>query len=157
MVRWQRWMVGVVALLLIVAGTGCGPYWRDRADDAKETVDFGITTSSRPRFAFYLPGDYFNFTPLGYSNVKGTFHGIGNRQVGSMPIVDQSWGLLLWGSKKICTGEFNPDEPRHVSPEAIAELKAAGKPLPTEPARYHDGPVRMLLQDNAPPHASFYT
>ncbi len=146
-----------LVLLLVVGMVGCGPYWQDRGNDAKDMVDFGITTSTKPCFALYLPGNYFNLTPLGYSRVEGTFHGVGGRQVGSVPILDQSWGVLLWGSKRSRIGEFNPDEPRHVSPSKIAELRAAGKPLPTEVERYNDGPVRMLLQDNAPPHASFYT
>lgn len=159
MSRWHRGGVGVG--LVLVVGLCCAscssPYMKNRADDAKDAMDFGITTSSKPCFALYVPGDYFNFTPFGYSNVKGTFHGVGNRRVGSMPIVDQSWGVLLRGSKKICVGEFDPNEPRHVSPATVAELKTAGKPAPTEPARYADGALGLLCRRDALPPASFYT
>jgi hypothetical protein len=151
---------GAAGLVLLLVGglVGCGgPYWTARGNDAKDMVDFGITTSSKPCFAFYLPGDYFNLTPLGYNNLEGTFHGVGARRVGSMPIRDGSWGLLLWGSKKIQIGEFDPDEPRHIAPSRVAELRAAGKPLPTEVERYNDGVVRLLCMDHAPPPAFWFT
>jgi len=147
-------LAAAAALLL----AGCGTtYMRNRARDAKDMVDFGFTTSKKPCFAFYLPGDYFNLTPLGYSNIEGTFHGVGGRQVGSMPFRDSSWGVLLWGSTKCQVGDFNPNDPRYVSPAKLAELKAAGQPLPTEPPRYNVGVVRMLAQDHVGPTSSFYT
>lgn len=154
---WGR-LVLLAALAAALGASGCSrSFLEKRGRDARDMVDFGFTTSKKPCFAFYLPGDYFNLTPFGYSNIEGTFHGVGARQVGAMPIRDQCWGVLLWGSAKHQLGPFNPDEPRHIDPKKVAELKAAGKPLPTEAARYNDGVVRMLVQDNVPPPASFYT
>ena len=120
-------------------------------------MDLGITTSKKACFAFCLPGEYFNLTPLGYWRLHATFHGMGNRRLGSMPFHNHSWGVLLWGSKEIQLGEFDPNDPRHLSPRTLAAMKAAGKPLPARSPRFNDGLVRMLVQDNVGSCSSFYT
>jgi len=151
----SKWR-GVVLAGVFVAITcgGCGPHQRK---EAKEMVDFGFTTSKKFGFAFTLPGDYFNMTPIGYSNVDGTFHGIGRRRVGAVAIHDHSWGILLAGSRKFQLGEFDPNEIRDLSPRELAALKAEGKPLPTETRRYTTGAVGMACFDNIGNRASFYT
>lgn len=148
------WGVALVGVLAAFACTACGPRQRK---EAKEMVDFGFTTSKKFGFAFTLPGDYFNVTPIGYSNVDGTFHGIGRRQVGAVAIHDHSWGILLAGSRKFQLGQFDPNEIRDLSPRELAALKAEGKPLPTETRRYTTGAVGMLAFDNIGNRASFYT
>jgi len=148
----RRWWGAAAALVLCA---GCGPYLHKRLNDAKDMVDFGYTTSKKPYFALYQ--DYFNLMPHGYSRLEGTFHGVGAYQVGSVPLHDRSWGLLLWGSLRNRVGAFDPTNAHHVSPRTIDALKAAGKPLPTEVSRYNIGTVRMLARDNIPPRSLFYT
>jgi len=133
---------------------GCG-YLADRGRDAKDMVDFGFTTSRK--FCFAIHQDYFNLVPHGYSNIDGWFHGVGARQVGTVRLRDNTWGLLAWGSEKKQMGDFDPAEPRQISPRRLEKLKAEGKPLPTEVPRYNTGPLRMLLEDNAPPKTTFFT
>ncbi len=156
--RMRAWGLVLGGVVAVVGCAGCGgAYGRNRARDAREMVDFGFTTSRKPCLAIELPSDYFNFTPLGYSNLEGTFHGVGRRQVGAVPIKTKAWGLLLWGSRKFQLGTFDPNDPRDFSQEKLAELKAAGKPLPTESPRFNNGVVRMLVQDKAGHPNTFYT
>ena len=155
--RAKNWGFVVGCVAAVACGVGCGTYGRNLAKDAREMMDIGYTTSKKACFAFELPGDYFNLTPLGFSNLEGTFHGVGRRQVGAVPIKNKAWGLLFWGSRKFQLGTFTPEDPRDFSPEKLAELKAAGKPMPTESPRFNNGIVRMLVQDNAGYPNSFYT
>ena len=157
MSTWGRAGRGIAAALLALCLAGCWTGWHRSGKGVRDMVDFGFTTSKTFGFAFTLPGDYFNMTPIGYSNVDGTFHGIGGRQIGAVPIHDHSWGVLLCGSRKFQLGEFNPNEIRHLSPRQLAALKAEGKPLPTETVRYTTGTLGMLCLDNIGNRASFYT
>ena len=135
--------------LAAVCAVGCGTtYMRNRGRDAMQMIDWGVVTSSKPCFG--LTNDYFNVLPLGYTNVQGTFHGLGNCKCGSMPFQYHLWGALFWGSLKFQLDEFDPNSPFQFSPEKIAAL-AAGTPLPTEARRYNLGFVRISAQDNAPP------
>ena len=141
-------------LLLVLQVAGCG-YLADRGRDARDMMDFGFTTSRKFCFAIYQ--DYFNLVPHGYSRIDGWFHGVGARQIGTVRLRDKTWGLLAWGSEKKQLGDFDPAEPRQISPGRVEKLKAEGKPLPTEVPRYHTGFLRMPLKDNAPPKTTFFT
>jgi hypothetical protein len=134
---------------------GCANYWKNRGRDAKNIMEVGITTSKRPCFAFQ-PGAYFNITPLGVSYIRGSIHGLVADKFGTQPMKDFSWGVLLWGGRRLQLGEFDPHNPCMVSPAKVAALTAAGKPLPTEVSYYNEGILAMALLDNAPPPKSFF-
>jgi len=147
--------VAQVVLALAAFGlTGC-TYLGHRGRDAADMFEVGLTFSKKPQFAL-LPVDYFNLVGLGYSNVEGTYAGIGNRRVGAMPIKDDgSYGLLFWGKDALKVGDLNPKDPHEVWVGEMERLTAEGKPLPTERPDYHKGLVRLPIQDNAPPPVTF--
>ena len=151
----KRLSVGC-SLLLGLACAGCGPYLKNRADDLTDLVEFGFTVSKKPYFAF-LPMDYFNATPLGYSRIKGRFIGLWNRHWGSRELKDNTWGVLLYGRQTLQYGDFNPEDPRQVPPEKLAKWKAEGKPLPTNAPRYKIGLVPALRGDDLPSYPSPYS
>jgi hypothetical protein len=114
-----------------------------------QCIDWGYVTTKKPHFAVF--NDYFNAVPTGYSNLEGTFHGIGNSRFGSMPIRIDYWGALVSGGTSFQLGEFDITSPFQVSPEEIAALRAANQPLPTTTPWYHTGFLRMALYDGVPP------
>jgi len=141
--------VGLVGLLAC-AGC-CSTYMKNRGRDAADIIDAGITVSKRPYLAIF-PGDYFNFTPMGFSYLKGTYHGLWKGSWTSVPIDDRGWGIIAWGSQKLTIGEFDPEDPRQFWPDEIAEFKAANKPLPTKAKRYNVGFLRLACQRGRPPY-----
>jgi hypothetical protein len=144
--------VPLVAAVLSL--TGCA-YLGHRGRDAADMFEVGFTFSEKTQFAF-LPIDYFNLVGLGYSNVDGTYVGIGNRRVGTMPFKDDgSYGLAFWGKDALKIGAFNPDDPREAWVGDMKQLVAEGKPLPTERPDYNKGLVRLPLEGNAPPPLTF--
>jgi hypothetical protein len=148
MTRSWRGVVG--CLIAVLCCTGCSTYWRNRSRDAADMFDFGITVSKKPYFAF-LPADYFNLTPLGYTRIVGSYHGLWKSKWGTWAIDDDAWGVLAWGSQKLQVGDFSADAPRQFWPEDIAALKAASKPLPTSAPVYNLGFLRVPLHHNPPP------
>jgi len=153
--RRSRRRVAQVALVLAAFSlTGC-TYLGHRGRDAADMFEVGFTFSRKPQIAL-LPADYFNLVGVGYSNVDGTYVGIGNRRVGSMPFKDDhSYGLLFWGKDGLKIGAFNPNDPHEVWVGQMKRLAAEGKPLPTARPDYNKGLVRLPIQDNAPPPVTF--
>ncbi|MBM4035986.1 MAG: hypothetical protein FJ291_29980 [Planctomycetes bacterium] len=143
-------------LVLALGCAGCGTYWRNRGNDALDMWDFGLSTSSRPGLAF-LPADYMNVTPIGFSFIEGTFHGVYRRKWGTFTLSDSMWGVLVTGSQTLQVGEFDVSDPDQFHPAKIAALKAAGKPLPTAPQRYNLGLLTVPLHDNAPPYPNWFS
>jgi len=95
---------------LAVLGNGCA-YVQNRANDAMDILDVGITINNKvkPDFALFL--DAFALTPLGFSSVDGKILGVNNRRIGWQDHTDHSWGILLVGSEKKGSGKFNPADP----------------------------------------------
>jgi len=146
----RAWVSVLGGVAVVFSCAGCGTYLRNRGRDAADIMDVGITLSTRPYLCFY-PGDYFNMTPMGYTRMKGTYHGLWAGKWCSKPIDDQACGVVAWGSQRLTVGEFNPEDPRQFWPDEIAALKAANKPLPTEPRDYNVGFLRILRHRGAPP------
>jgi hypothetical protein len=126
------WRKGVASLALLLAAccTACGPYMKDRANDAKDMLEIGLTLSKKPGFAIHQ--DYFNYLPHGFSSVDGYFIGNGNRKVGLTEFKDFTWGVLAvgWDSRRFAS--FDPSDHHQISSDYVKKLKAEGKPLPTE-------------------------
>lgn len=152
LVRWAA--VGGLAALLSCAG--CGTYLRNRGRDAADIVDAGITITKRPYLAIY-PGDYFNLTPMGFTCLKGTYHGLWKGRWSSQQIDDRAWGVVAWGSQRLTIGELNPEDDRQFWPDEIAALKAANKPLPTEARWYNVGFLRMACHRGRPPYPNCFS
>jgi hypothetical protein len=151
----RYWLTVVWAAVLVGAAlsSGCN-YMTQRGKDALEMIDVGLTVSAKPGFAFY-PGDYFNYTPIGYSSVDGWYLGWAHAQAGCLRFKDESWGLLLWGSEHLRIGEFNPNDPHLFDQAKLRELKEAGQPIPTESPQYNVGAVSMSKYGNKGPWPSF--
>jgi len=144
-------------LMAALACTGCSSaYVGNRCRDAREMVDFGVTVSRKPYFAL-LPMDYSNATPLGYSRIEGRFHGLFRSRWGSWDLKDSTWGILLSGRQTLQYGDFDLADPTQMSPRRLTELKATGKPLPTEAPRYDIGMIPALSGGDLPSYPSPYS
>ncbi len=150
------WVLALGGVIAAVGCTGCGTYWRNRSRDAADIIDVGVTITKRPYIAFY-PGDYFNLTPMGYTRLKGTWHGLYQGKWGSRAIDDKSWGIVAYGSQRLTVGEFNPEDPNQFWPDELAALKAANKPLPTKAKRYNVGFLRLACHRGRPPYPNCYS
>ena len=146
-------LMATASLALALACGGCGTYLLDRGNDVVDLFDFGVTVSSKPYFAF-LPIEYFNATPIGYSRIEGRYHGVWQRRLGSWDLKDDTWGCILWGKQTLQYGPFDPSHPRHFPPRKLAAMKAAGTPLPTEAPRYDIGLVPALSGGDLPAYPS---
>lgn len=136
-------------LLAIAAifSTGCSNYMHNRGKDAMQMFDIGITVSPlcKPGLAVYasVPGSI----GAGGSYVAGAkFFGIGNNQAGWLDYEHKSYGALLWGSAKQGCGEFDPKD--------VYQAREDQRNL-TERPRFHTGPVRDIVQDDAVPPPAF--
>jgi len=150
------WGLVLVAIIAAAGCTGCGTYWRNRGNDALQMWDVGLSVSSRPYLAF-LPADYMNVTPIGFSRIEGRYIGVYKAKWASLKLSDDIWGVLVCGSQTLTIGEFDPNDPHQFRPEAIAKLKAEGKPLPTKPERYNIGCVSVPRKGNAPPYPDWFS
>jgi len=144
--RWLRWCGCVLGLLAVLGSTGC-TYLRNRANDASDVFEIGLTVTPRVRPTFALTWNPFNVLPFGYANAELTYLGWSDRQAGCMDIDFHSWGLLVWGSQRLGIGLPAPDE--------------GGEPAPlgwsvTEPGHtYTVGLLGAPLGGNAPPGRTF--
>lgn len=155
MTTWVRRFVLAGAMVALTwLPSGC-TYLAKRGHDAADMFEIGITTSSKPQFAFH-PIDYFNCVALGYSNVEGTYWGIGGRTVGRMPFKDKSsWGLVFWGRDNLTIGDFDTNDPHQVWRKDMNTLREEGKPLPVERPEYSKGLVSILHRDHSAPPITY--
>ena len=109
--RWKRLVLGLALTATLGGIAGCSPlgervrgggifdavgayaWWR--VEDALETIDLGITTSTRPYGAFY--GNFASLTPFGIGYLDGDFIGIGGGQIGVTRHYFAGVGALAWG------------------------------------------------------------
>ncbi len=123
-------LFGALAALALAAAPGCtslferannplqfvGLYLLDRAQDAMECADVGVTISEEPCFAFY--GSFASLTPVGAAYVDGRFIGLGGGQflglgagdIGSTPFYLAATGLLAWGYEELGWQKFDPKD-----------------------------------------------
>jgi len=140
----------------LLACCGCtSTYLADRANDAKDMFDPGITLSQKPGIALHL--DFFNVMPLGYSHIEGKYLGVGNRQAGIMDIHDHTWGLLLCGSEELQIGKFDPRDPHQFHQDARKKLEAKGAALPTRTQAYKEGAAWLSENPTPPPWPQFFS
>ncbi len=107
--------------VLVLFAAGCTrAYVQNRINDALDCLEPGITFSEKPGFVFFT--DCFSILPLGYASVEGVKIGIGNRQVGRLNYVHESWGLFfLAGKYRQGVGQFNPLDPHQARKDQINE------------------------------------
>ena len=109
--HWKRIVVGLALAALLGGVTGCSPlgervrgggvfdaigsyaWWR--VEDALETVDIGITTSTEAYGAFYA--HFASLTPFGIAYLDGNYIGIGGGQIGVTRHYFAGIGALAWG------------------------------------------------------------
>jgi hypothetical protein len=140
-------LIVLIGFILLI-NSGCAPgYMQDRGNDALDIVDLGVIVNkdSKPQLGLYF--DFFSITPIGYANVEGTSFGIGNRQVGKMDFINDSWGVIAWGSERKGRGTFNPRDPHQARPDQ-AGLE--------EWPRFNAGIPRLIAEDNSPPVLQYF-
>jgi hypothetical protein len=110
---FRRQMLFVLIVLMCASSfSGCA-YLKNRGNDAKDIFDIGITTSSKPHFAFYF--DLFGILPFGAVNVDGKFTGLGRSRFGVHDFREKGYGYILGGSIQRGLGNYdvkNPDDPK---------------------------------------------
>lgn len=136
-----RGMLPGLAMLISVWGLGGCAYMNDRADDAMEIIDIGVTVSKTPQFSVYASGPFIQIGSLGVGRVDGRFIGMGGGALRLMePHYEESLGLLVWGQEKI-SYEYSQEEieamPAQEAAEAanfmrVAPLGFAQGPMPDE-------------------------
>jgi hypothetical protein len=99
----------VFALGAVLCGThGCA-YVQNRARDARQMLDIGITWSKKPQFGLY--GNCPLVTPVGYSNVDGYYAGLGGGKLGVMKHTQKNTGLLVWGRERNSWDDSSKHDP----------------------------------------------
>jgi len=147
-------LAGILLPTLLLTN-GC-VYLQNRGHDAADMFEVGITVSSKAQLAIY-PAAYFNLVSLGYSNVEGTYYGIGGRTIGSMPFKDKaSWGVVLWGYDNLNVGPFNPDDPHQAWRSDMAKVKAQGNPLPGDRPEYSYGAITLAVEGHSAPPITYF-
>lgn len=108
--RRQQSLMIIMILTAVLCGTGCS-YLQDRATDARNVIDLGISvnTSLKPQFSCYF--DFFQLVPIGYGNLDCKVLGLGNRQLGWVDYQNHGWGVLAVGRLQQGYGVFNPNDP----------------------------------------------
>ncbi len=143
--RLNGFLKGIILAALLtgsIALQGCS-YMADRGRDAMDIMDIGLTVTPelKPDFALYV--DFFNVTPIGYSNVDGKVMGIAYRQAGWwMDYQTHNWGVLTHGSEKQGAGVFNYNNPHFAHVGETYE-----EPWP----RWDAGFIGVFTGDNPPP------
>jgi hypothetical protein len=114
----------VLALLIaVVYSSGCS-YFRNRAQDAAEMFDIGLTFSKKPHFSAYMNCPVI--APLGYGKVDGTYVGVGGGKVGVMDGFHQeSSGTLVWGREEVSWEGFDPEDADTLSVQGVGILGLA--------------------------------
>ena len=135
----------LILLAACILLSGCA-YIHNRGNDLADIVDVGITVNGgKPQFGLFL--DFFNITPLGWSNLEVTDLGLQQRQFGIEPYQDKSWGLLLWGEELHGAKNFNPRDPRQARPDQTNL---------TERVAYDSGIVSLATGESPPPTRQFF-
>jgi len=107
--RLTRTAVLLAAAVVLLAGSGCATYWRNRAADFADMMDIGITVSKHTQFVFYQ--SFESILPLGYSDFEGTLLGWGGGHFGATRHYLKAWGALAWGDEQVGWGDYDKDDP----------------------------------------------
>lgn len=128
----RRLLVVSALLVAIAALQGCS-YAKYRARDAAEMMDFGMTFSKKPQFAFYM--NCPTVIPLGWGKVDATFVGVGEGKAGLQEKSYDEAGMLFWGREKNSWGDFDESTADVVCVEDVGVVglaisdKAKKKPM----------------------------
>ena len=99
----RRSICGVFVWSLLVLNAGC-TYLENRADDAMDLVDVGLTVSKVPCFSAYY--DFVPIAPIGAGIVDGWFLGLGGGKFGAFcPHYEKSVGFIFWGEEELNYGD----------------------------------------------------
>ncbi|MCX8036219.1 MAG: hypothetical protein N3D11_04000 [Candidatus Sumerlaeia bacterium] len=118
----QQSVFGVLlfCVIALLASSCTRAYVQNRINDALDCLEPGITYSEKPGLVIFT--DCFSMLPLGYGSVEGVKIGIGNRQVGRLNWIHESWGFfLLAGEYRQGVGQFNPRDPHQARKDQINE------------------------------------
>lgn len=130
----------------LVASQGCTTwkggvpgFLQNRAKDAMDCLDMGITVTTTPQFSFYLA--VLSMTPIGYGKVDGVYYGLGGGDVGTGRIHYEHWGVLLYGRETVGWGnslwdypEFDPAKPQTMNSQTVGPLGLILPPYDARPA-----------------------
>jgi len=120
----RRIVPGLVLAAVLAALPGCttweggvGGFLSNRAKDALECGDLGITVTKTPQYSFYAA--LLSVGPVGYGRVDGRFYGLGGGDFGAMDIHYYHYGVLAYGREEVGWGDancwhfggFNVDDP----------------------------------------------
>jgi len=83
---------GLIALTMLT--NGCA-YFQARGNDALDVFDIGVTVTKTPHVGVYC--GFNSLVGLGYANLDGHMLGIGQRQVGWLPMRFNAGGFVLEG------------------------------------------------------------
>jgi len=99
-----RWALGLTLAATLPVLQGCTPgYWNNRAADANDIADVGLTYTTQLNFSLYVC--LLGFATLGGGYVDGYYVGAGGGQVGVVRHYQQSVGLGLWSYEEFGWGD----------------------------------------------------
>lgn len=97
----QRFL-GVLLVIGVLAMSGCG-YVQNRISDAGDTMDLGVTVSSKPQFAAY--GCALGLAGAGYGKLDGHVAGLFGGRVGVQSLDAEIWGAGPVGGETLQVGQ----------------------------------------------------
>jgi hypothetical protein len=110
---WGR--LGLLLGISLAAPQGCSVlrhtwiYGTDRAKDASDMADLGLTVSWKRGFSAYACG--VGLVTLGYGCVDGWFIGVGGSHFGFVRHYHKTIGLLLLSYEEYGWGKFDRQDP----------------------------------------------
>jgi len=109
----------LLAAFALAALPGCS-YLQQRADDAADMVDIGITWSNEPAFALYTNTPIL--VPIGWSRVDGYFAGLGGGQWGMTSLYESCSGILLWGTEQVAWHDYDVNKPETLNLQGVGPI-----------------------------------
>jgi hypothetical protein len=105
----KRGLVLLMAAASLVVFSGCGTYWRNRANDFSDMFDIGVTFSKKGQWAFY--NSFESIVALGYANYEATYYGWGGSHFGKNHLYLKAWGALVWADEQVGWDGYDKSDP----------------------------------------------
>ena len=89
-------------LLALMLSTQACTYLQNRADDAMDIIDIGLTFSAKPQLNLFVDAPFVTAYPIGWGKVDCAFLGLGQGKFSAFaPAHFNNWGVVLYGLEEV--------------------------------------------------------